>query len=295
MLIWKRLIGSLGKGVCELIERISIVLANWCPHCIPLSLNNAERMTEIFGAPLRVLDIDLPKQLDEADDLVRNYGDWCEDYLIPQVFLEYDNGEARHVFTGFSEAVSVTATGWNYLLSFIERFKGFKRERAKEGSSYKSLTDFVEKYLTFKGRCRRHCNQFTSLVKLSSSRERFTGAYLCQRGFVSTVVYFSKEADIKGFTNFLENQLGKGVVRGRDLRVATRYGWELKNRAFLDMGDVSHDGFIKEVYWTVYPRTEVEQNWGVFFCQDWRRKKGCGRLFLQVINSKNSLCPKCVQ
>jgi hypothetical protein len=274
-----------------LIERVSIVLANWCPHCVPLSLNNAEKMAEMLGVPLRVLDIDVPEQLKEADDLVEAYGDWCEDYLIPQVFVEHDSGETRHVFTGFSEDYSVTAAGWDALFSFIERRGEFGGRNAGERPKQKSLTSFVEKHLTFRGRCRRHRDESTSLVKLSSSRDSLVGAYLCPRRVVSNVVRFDKEADVEDLKRFLESSLGRGVVRSHDLRVATRYGWELKSEAFSEIGGVSPEGVVKEVYWTTYPKTEAERSRGVFIC-GYEGQNGCGRLFLQEINSKNKLCPK---
>ena len=43
-----------------------------------------------------------------ADELVEKYGDWSPDYLIPQVFLEYENGDFKHVLTGYSEGVPFT-------------------------------------------------------------------------------------------------------------------------------------------------------------------------------------------
>lgn len=62
--------------------------------------------------PLRVLDIDDPEQEDTADELVREYGDYAEDYLIPQVFAEDEDGSVKHIFTGFSEGVPVTEARW---------------------------------------------------------------------------------------------------------------------------------------------------------------------------------------
>jgi len=43
-----------------------------------------------------------------ADELVEKYGDWSPDYLIPQVFLEYENRDFKHVLTGYSEGVPFT-------------------------------------------------------------------------------------------------------------------------------------------------------------------------------------------
>ena len=94
-------------------KRISIVLATWCPHCVPLSLENTKKMGEELGIPYRVLDIDQEDQCKIADGLVRDYGDESTDYLIPQVFFENPDGSVIHVFTGFSEATDVTRKHWD--------------------------------------------------------------------------------------------------------------------------------------------------------------------------------------
>jgi thiol-disulfide isomerase/thioredoxin len=97
----------------KMIERISIVLAQWCPHCVPLSLENVRRMGKELGVPIRILDIDDAKQERIADELVAKYGDNSEDYIIPQVFLQYKDGSIQHIFTGFSEGVDVTKARWD--------------------------------------------------------------------------------------------------------------------------------------------------------------------------------------
>ena len=102
------------------VRRITIVLAHWCPHCVPLSLEKAQRVAKDLRVPLRVLDIDVPEQERAADRLVEEYGDYVEDYIIPQLFLEYDGGMVKHLFTGFSEGVSVTEARWADL--FESRF-----------------------------------------------------------------------------------------------------------------------------------------------------------------------------
>lgn len=97
----------------SLLSRITVVLAPWCPHCVPLSLERTQAMAKSLGVPLRVLDIDDPEQEAAADALVMQYGDYAEDYLIPQVFTEDDRGRVEHIFTGFSEGVQVTKARWN--------------------------------------------------------------------------------------------------------------------------------------------------------------------------------------
>jgi glutaredoxin len=110
-----------------LTRRVSIVLADWCPHCVPFSLENAKRMAKELNTELRVLDIDDPEQEKIADELVKDYGDYSVDYLIPQVFVE-ENGNAQHVFTGFSEGVEVTRARWEDI--FASRYYKEKMKKA---------------------------------------------------------------------------------------------------------------------------------------------------------------------
>jgi hypothetical protein len=70
-------------------------------------------MAKELNVELRVLDIDTPDQAKEADMLVKEHGDFVEDYLIPQVFTEQDDGSMQHIFTGFSEGVQVTSARWD--------------------------------------------------------------------------------------------------------------------------------------------------------------------------------------
>ncbi len=98
-------------------RRLTIVLAQWCPHCVPLSVKNGRLLAKGLGIPLRLLDIDRKDQGKEADRYVRRYGDAAPDYLIPQVFLEWSDGTVEHLLTGFSEQVARTAAAWRSLLS----------------------------------------------------------------------------------------------------------------------------------------------------------------------------------
>jgi len=95
-----------------MLRRMTIVLAQWCPHCVPLSLERAQQMAKELKVELRVLDIDKPDLEKAADSLIQEHGDFAEDYLIPQVFIERDDGLIEHVFTGFSEGVHVTSARW---------------------------------------------------------------------------------------------------------------------------------------------------------------------------------------
>ena len=96
---------------------------------MPLSEVNGRRLAKRLHVPFRRLDIDAKREERVADRLVRQFGDWAPDYLIPQVFLEWSDGHVDHLLTGFSEAVSRTAQAWVDLFSsdFLSRIEGGAR------------------------------------------------------------------------------------------------------------------------------------------------------------------------
>ena len=98
-------------------RRLTVVLAQWCPHCVPLSVRYGRRLATRLGIPLRILDIDRRAQEKVADRLVRDHGDAAPDYLIPQVFLEWSGGQIQPLLTGFSEQVPRTEQAWRDLLA----------------------------------------------------------------------------------------------------------------------------------------------------------------------------------
>ncbi len=108
-------------------KRLTIVLAQWCPHCVPLSVRNGKKLAGGLGIPLRLLDIDRKSQVRDADQIVRKHGDDAPDYLIPQVFLEWSDGSVQHLLTGFSEHVPRTARAWEDLFA-SEWLKGVRSE-----------------------------------------------------------------------------------------------------------------------------------------------------------------------
>ncbi len=101
--------------------RLDLVMAEWCPHCYPLSTEQAKLLAKDLDVPLRVLDIDQREQELVADDLVRRYGDWTEDYLIPQVFLTLDDGRVVHLLTGTPGSVAATGRSWERVRAELAR------------------------------------------------------------------------------------------------------------------------------------------------------------------------------
>jgi hypothetical protein len=66
-----------------------------------------QRAAEEFGVPCILYDIDTD-DVKKADEMVKKYGDWTPDYLIPQVFFEMDDGKIEHVLTGDRRGVQYT-------------------------------------------------------------------------------------------------------------------------------------------------------------------------------------------
>ena len=97
--------------------RLDLVFADWCPHSAPLSTEFAPVLARRLGVPLRILDIDDPAEEKIADQLVGLYGDWTEDYLIPQVFLEWSDGRVQHLLTGTHGSLPATRASWEFLVA----------------------------------------------------------------------------------------------------------------------------------------------------------------------------------
>jgi hypothetical protein len=270
------------------VKRVTIVLANWCPHCVPLSLAAAQRMASDFGVPLRVLDIDLPAQETRADQLVAQHGDYVEDYIIPQVFLEFADDAVRHVFTGFSESVAVTEAEWRRLFSS----RGYRGLVDAQHDDRGLLHVLVETRYAYEIPCRGHCRATATMRFLPTAQGHVVGAYCCPDGYVSRVVYFSCDPDLAWFHRFLVAQLGAGRVQMRDLRLATRGDW-LQHEAAVACTVARRLRTPVEVYWTRYPKTPAERTQGIFLCLDEGQNRGCRRLFVQDVAGTNKLCPAC--
>ena len=272
------------------VKQVTMVLAKWCPHCVPSSLDYAERVAKELKVPLRVLDIDVLEEEIAADKLVEQHGDYVEDYIIPQVFLEYFGGRVDHIYTGFSENISVTEARWKDLLN-SRYYLGLQAA----GEVDQSLAGFVERHLAFEVTC-RHCDAPASFKLIVEEQDKVVGIYQCPEGLVSQTVYFSLEPNLQWFYTFLCKQLGTKIVEMRDLRIATRHGWELGEKAaeWLErFTPKQRRPAIFEVYWRRYAKTDADKSIGVFHCDDQTQGKGCGKLFVKPITSKNKLCAEC--
>jgi hypothetical protein len=129
---------------------------------------------------------------------------------------------------------------------------------------------------------------------IARDEERVVGAYVCPSGFVSQVVYFSPNPGLEWFRDMLSKQVGTENVSVRDIRVASRHGWELGTDAqeILE-SNLGRGRSIKEIYWTRYPQTEDQKKRAVSLCLGNNSRAGCMRLFIHDRDVEEALCPAC--
>ena len=92
---------------------------------MPTTVEPVKKAAAEMGVKCLLHDIDT-EDVKVADDLVKRYGDWSPDYLIPQVFLEYEDGTIKHALTGYPEGVSFTRRAVESLLK-SDLFTGMKQ------------------------------------------------------------------------------------------------------------------------------------------------------------------------
>ena len=120
------------------------------------------------------------------------------------------------------------------------------------------------------------------------------GAYVCPDGFVSQVVYFSQKPDLKWFTDKLTSEIGRENFASRDVRVASRHGWELGGNALQILKEKAGDNStVTEVYWTRYAHTDAQKQVAISLCIGDRTRPGCSKLFAHDRDSVESFCPTC--
>ncbi len=130
---------------------------------------------------------------------------------------------------------------------------------------------------------------------ISKESSSLVGAYVCPDGFVSQVVYFSLQPDREWFERMLSDQVGKENLNHRDIRIASRHGWELGGNARnILQSKLGEGGAIREVYWTRYPKTEAQKQQAVSLCIGEGVKAGCMKLFMHDRNSMETFCPSCI-
>jgi len=89
-------------------KALVVVHSKWCPYC-RIATKTAETLSEELQIALKLLDIDVPDEEKQADLYVRRHGDWSQDYVVPQLFIECEDGTVQHLFTGASNIEATKA------------------------------------------------------------------------------------------------------------------------------------------------------------------------------------------
>ena len=144
------------------------------------------------------------------------------------------------------------------------------------------IRGLVTNLLNVETKCHGHCGE--------TARLEFTGdgtvtCYVCPGRYVSRIIAYGKELDPKRFREYLRNiNSGMGEVEEGDIRVASRYAWDL------GLDRKTDELVLREAYWTQsYRRTKSEdpERLALFLCSNG------DSFFVQPLNSKERLCKNC--
>ena len=142
----------------------------------------------------------------------------------------------------------------------------------------------VKSTLTGHSKCSGHCEELSKL-KVLYQKGMMLGCYTCPSGYVSRIIAYGKELNLTAFKSLISS-FAKGVadVDDQDIRVATRYTWDLGIQG-------TNPGMVlREAYWTQsYRRTKNEDpnRVALFMCTR------CSSFYNQALSESNKLCPRC--
>jgi len=147
------------------------------------------------------------------------------------------------------------------------------------------LRTIVEEELNARSKCYGHC-QDASTLKLLNEKRMMVGCYSCPSGYVSRIVAYGKEPDVSAFKTIVKAAV-QGIVdvTDEDIRIATRYTWDL------GIKQEPEGVVLKQVYWTQnYQRTKSDDpnREALFLCTN------CASFYHQPVASRNGLCPRCM-
>ncbi|HMK82121.1 MAG TPA: hypothetical protein VK503_00225 [Candidatus Bathyarchaeia archaeon] len=136
-----------------------------------------------------------------------------------------------------------------------------------------------------RSKCYGHCQDQYALKFLPFQKGMIIGSYVCPSGYVSRIVLYGNELNLHAFRKFLSSLL-RGIVEvtDEDIRVATRYTWDL------GITNEPPGRVLREAYWTQrYRRTKTDDphRTTLFQCTK------CGSFYCQPFSDKNTFCPQC--
>ncbi|MFQ5838870.1 MAG: hypothetical protein ACE5HJ_08860 [Thermoplasmata archaeon] len=152
------------------------------------------------------------------------------------------------------------------------------------------LGDFVAGSLVVRGSCYFHCDQETTFRALEGL-QRHVGLYHCPAGYVSRMVYYDVKPDLQWFLSWVRSAVAPLRTSERDVRVATRHGWEFGIDERPEGGIEPY--VLRQVYWT-QPRPSSGRTDALYICLGDPEAEGCGSLFVQAVADSKRHCPSCL-
>jgi len=143
------------------------------------------------------------------------------------------------------------------------------------------LDRLVREKLNGRSECSGHCQQRSEL-KLLRQGGMTIGCYSCPSGYVTCLIQYGRVLDLQAFKVFLSTI--QDDVTDEDIRVATRYNWDLA------ITNQSDGPVVREAYWRQsYRRTKSEdqQRTALFTCTN------CDYLYHQPLSNLDTLCLNC--
>ncbi len=127
----------------------------------------------------------------------------------------------------------------------------------------------------------RHCGGAAALEDVGED----LAAHVCPGGYVTRIIRYGRQLDQEEFAKSIQELVREmGTVEGGDVRIASRYAWDL------GLTSESNGFVLKEAYWTQsYRRTKNDSpdRPALFLCSN------RDSFFVQPLSGTERLCPKC--
>jgi hypothetical protein len=148
--------------------------------------------------------------------------------------------------------------------------------------SDEEIRGLAQDLLNLETKCYGHCKEPASLEFIG---EGTVSCHVCPGRYVSRVIAYGKKLDLEQFREYIGRAArDMGEVEEGDIRVASRYAWDLGFDRETD------DLVLREAYWTQsYRRTKSDdpERPALFLCSN------RDSFFVQPLSSKERFCQSC--
>jgi hypothetical protein len=144
------------------------------------------------------------------------------------------------------------------------------------------IRSLAQNLLSVATKCYGHCTETASLEFMGDGT---VSCYVCPGRYVSRIVTYGRDLDLRRFREYVRRATqNMGEVEEGDIRVASRYAWDL------GLDRETDDLVLREAYWSQgYRRTKSDdpERPALFLCLN------KDSFFVQPLSSKERLCWSC--